>query len=567
MMRRLPGAKIEMRGTKVKEQKNTGRVSWLRGAAVLGIAAVMSKLLGTMQKIPLQNLAGDGVFGIYNAVYPLYILILFLATAGFPATVSKFVSEKAALGDHYGALRVAKVSGILLMVTGLFFFGILYTCAADIAALIGVPAASNAIRSISFALLLVPSLSVMRGYFQGYQNMVPTAVSQVIEQVVRVITLVALLLYFLHAGFSDEWIAAGATFGSVTGAVGGLVAVCWFWRGQKKIFSTEWNRKGNLESNRESIWKLIKQITAYAIPICLGAIVMPILNLVDTFTIPRVLQLEGASISEAVRVFGLYNRGLPLVQAVVMIASAMTAVLVPAIAEARVRGRVDQVQSRTEFSVRLTWIIGLAASVGLAALSVPINIMLFRNSEASLTMAILAFTAVFSMMNVVTSSLLQGAGALYAPALHLLAATLIKVAGNLWLMPRYGINGAAAAAVLAYAAAAGLNIVQLKRCTGAAFALRDFAARPIAAVAAMTASLPLWVYGSIALCTLLPMKERVIYTVAALVGVLGGTAVYALALFRFRVLTRSDLHSVPALEKKLAPIMAKLNLLPEERRP
>ncbi|MDT2274901.1 polysaccharide biosynthesis protein [Paenibacillus larvae] len=443
----------------------------------------------------------------------------------------------------------------------------MYTCAADIAALIGVPAASNAIRSISFALLLVPSLSVMRGYFQGYQNMVPTAVSQVIEQVVRVITLVALLLYFLHAGFSDEWIAAGATFGSVTGAVGGLVAVCWFWRGQKKIFSTEWNRKGNLESNRESIWKLIKQITAYAIPICLGAIVMPILNLVDTFTIPRVLQLEGASISEAVRVFGLYNRGLPLVQAVVMIASAMTAVLVPAIAEARVRGRVDQVQSRTEFSVRLTWIIGLAASVGLAALSVPINIMLFRNSEASLTMAILAFTAVFSMMNVVTSSLLQGAGALYAPALHLLAATLIKVAGNLWLMLRYGINGAAAAAVLAYAAAAGLNIVQLKRCTGAAFALRDFAARPIAAVAAMTASLPLWVYGSIALCTLLPMKERVIYTVAALVGVLGGTAVYALALFRFRVLTRSDLHSVPALEKKLAPILAKLNLLPEERRP
>ncbi|MDT2246235.1 oligosaccharide flippase family protein [Paenibacillus larvae] len=72
----------------------------------------------------------------------------------------------------------------------------MYTCAADIAALIGVPAASNAIRSISFALLLVPSLSVMRGYFQGYQNMVPTAVSQVIEQVVRVITLVALLLYF-----------------------------------------------------------------------------------------------------------------------------------------------------------------------------------------------------------------------------------------------------------------------------------------------------------------------------------------------------------------------------------
>ena len=555
----------------MKEQKRAGRASWLRGAAILGIAAVMSKLLGTMQKIPLQNLAGDGVFGIYNAVYPLYILILFLATAGFPATVSKFVSERVTMGDHRGALRIAKLSGLLLMATGLVFFGILYIFAADIAVLIGVPAASRAIRSISFALLLVPFLSVMRGYFQGYQNMIPTAVSQVVEQVVRVITLVSLLLYFLHAGFSDEWIAAGAAFGSVTGAVGGLAVICLFWRGHQKRCSTEWNKKAEWSKgirgpNQESGWKLIRQIAAYAMPICLGAIVMPILNLVDTFTMPRVLQLEGAGMSEAVRMFGLYNRGLPLVQAVVMVASAMTAVLVPAIAEARVRGRVDQVKSRTEFSVRLTWIIGLAASAGLAALSVPINIMLFRTSEASLTMAILAFTAVFSMMNVVTSSLLQGAGDPYAPALHLLAATVIKVAGNLWLMPRYGINGAAVAAVLAYAAAAWLNLVRLKRCTGAAFALRDFAARPIAAVAAMTASLPLWVYGSIALCTLLPMKERGIYTAAALVGVLGGTVVYALALFRLRVLTPSDLHSVPALEKKLVPILVKLNLLPKERK-
>jgi O-antigen/teichoic acid export membrane protein len=206
----------------------------LKGAALLGGAAVLSKLLGTLQKIPLQNVAGDVAFGIYNAVYPLYILILFAATAGFPVAVSKFVAERVMEGDHPGAKRIVVVSSALLMSAGLLLFLLLYFGAETIAGWIGITQTATAIRSVSFALLLSPVLAVLRGYFQGYQNMVPTAVSQVIEQLIRVITMVALLLYLVALAYDEAWIAAGATFGSVTGAGAGLVVMAVFWRRERR---------------------------------------------------------------------------------------------------------------------------------------------------------------------------------------------------------------------------------------------------------------------------------------------------------------------------------------------
>ncbi|MFD0698911.1 oligosaccharide flippase family protein [Paenibacillus sp. GCM10027628] len=187
-------------------QTKTGKSNskLLKGAAILGVAAVLSKLLGTLQKIPLQNVAGDTAFGLYNAVYPLYILILFAATAGFPVAVSKFIAERDVLGDDRGARRIVYVSITILMGTGIVLFLFLYFGAGEIAKWIGIGRTERAIRSVSFALLLSPVLAVLRGYFQGYQNMVPTAVSQVIEQLIRVITMVALLLYLVALDYDES---------------------------------------------------------------------------------------------------------------------------------------------------------------------------------------------------------------------------------------------------------------------------------------------------------------------------------------------------------------------------
>ena len=136
-------------------------------------------------------------------------------------------------------------------------------------------------------------------------------------------------------------------------------------------------------------------------------------------------------------------------------------------------------------AIRLSWLIGLGASFGLAFAAVPINVMLYKSDEASWTMAVLAFTALFSTLNAVSASVLQGAGAIRTPVKALLVAIVLKALGNVVLMPRWGIDGAALSAVIAYAAAAGLNLVQLRRSTGARFALRPYAVSPTLGVGLM----------------------------------------------------------------------------------
>src|SRR5690606_29905793 len=140
-----------------------------------------------------------------------------------------------------------------------------------------------------------------------------------------------------------------------------------------------------------------KKLLLYALPVCLGAIVVPVLNIVDTFTVPRLLLSRGLAENEAMAAFGVYSRGLPLVQLVAMIFSSISVALVPAIAEAKLQGRHEWIRSRTELSIRISWYIGWAATFGLALTALPINIMLFKNGLGTDTMMLLAFSIVFSV--------------------------------------------------------------------------------------------------------------------------------------------------------------------------
>ncbi|MCR8636111.1 putative polysaccharide biosynthesis protein [Paenibacillus radicis (ex Xue et al. 2023)] len=544
----------------------------LKGAAVLGVAAVISKLIGTIQKIPLQNVAGDEVFGIYNAVYPLYILILFLATAGFPIVVSKFVSEHVSAGRHEEAHRVLRVSSAVLAATGFLFFLFLF-CGADwLAGLMGASQTSRAIRSVSFALLLVPVMSALRGYFQGYQNMIPTAVSQVVEQTIRVATMFGLLLLFVHYGYGADWIAAGATFGSVMGAVAGLLVMLHYYlKGRRKgkdssllktaAFAPA--KSGEVCYARESNSSLIRRLLLYALPICLGTIALPILTLVDSFSVPRLLKHHGLDEMGALYQFGLYNHGLPLVQLVAMLASSMSAALVPAIAQAKAKGDSALLRSRTEQSLRLTWLIGLAASVGLAVLAEPINVMFFRSGEGSLAMVILSFTALFSILNIVASSVLQGFGAVAAPAFYLLAAAAAKIAANAALVPRWGIDGAATAAVVAYALAGGLALAHALRATGVTPAFGQTVIKPMLSLGLMTVGLLAVTRGLPALLGALHvgLPLRGMATVVSLAGVAVGALVYALALLRLGVVSSAELEQVPQLRGKPLALLRRTKLL------
>ncbi len=530
----------------------------LKGAAVLGAAAAISKLLGTLQKIPLQNVAGDQTYGIYSAVYPYYILILFLATAGFPVAVSKFVSERAARDDPAGAERVLYVSSILLSFTGLGAFCLLFFGAGWIAVLIDNMQTEPAIRSVSFALLLVPLMSALRGYSQGYQDMVPTGVSQVAEQFVRVGTMLLLLYYFVSADAASGVVAAGQTFGSVTGAAAGLAVMLFYWR-KRKIRQ----RPAGGAAVKPSFLPLAGRILLYALPVCMGAIVVPILNIVDTFTMPRLLKQQGFDESEAMRWFGVYARGLTLVQLVSMLASSLSVALVPAIAAAKAKGQWSSIRMRGELSVRLTWVVGAAASAGLAFAAAPINIMLYKDAAGTEAMTILSLTAVFSALNIISAGILQGMGFVLAPALNLCFAAVLKWGLNMALMPLWGIDGAAASAVLAFAAACALNLMALRRRTGIRFPLGRYVYKPAAALAVMIGCLYLSIHGVVELLRygLPSLSVRAVYTPAVCISVLVSAAVYGAALFRFGAVSAEDLAGVPRFNDRWLPRLRKWRLL------
>jgi O-antigen/teichoic acid export membrane protein len=541
-----------------QQKHNTTGITLLKGAAVLGIAAIVSKLLGTLQKIPLQNIAGDEVFGIYNAVYPLYILILTLATAGLPIAVSKFVAERAVVGQYGEARRVLRLAASVLFVTGFIFFCLLYFAADWLSWLIGIESSAGAIRSVSFALLLVPFMAALRGYFQGMHNMVPTAVSQMIEQLIRVITMVVLLLYFTRMDYNMGTIAAGATFGSVAGAAAGCLIMLYYWRqeGKKRLMLDI------LPLVKESAASIIKQFVRYALPICLGAIVLPILNLVDTFTMPRLLKSEGLEEGAAMHLFGIYNHGLPLVQLVSMIAISMSVALVPSIAQAKLQQQNQSIRNRTELALRMAWLIGLAASFGLATAALPINVMFFKSAEGWQVITILAFTAVFSAVNIVSGSILQGLGSVIAPARNLLIAALIKVILNLALMPIYGIQGAAISAVIAFAAACFLNLRDLRIITQSGLSFVQFT-RPLLAIIFMCTVLWASIEGLAALMAYMPfqLSYRINETIAVLVSILIAALTYFAVLLRSGAVTRQELILIPGFSSKVLPWLNKLYLL------
>ncbi|RAP73300.1 polysaccharide biosynthesis protein [Paenibacillus montanisoli] len=554
-------------------RKKTGM---LRGAALMGAAMLISKTLGTMQKIPLQNIAGDRVFGIYNAVYPLYQLLLVMVTAGIPVAVSLLVAEREAAGDGGGARRVLRASSWLLFGSGAIGFALLWLNADRIALWMGDSATAPAVRTASLALWVAPVMAALRGYFQGQGDMLPSAVSQLSEQTVRVGGMLIMLAVGWHYGWSDAKLAAGATSGSAIGGAAGLAVIAGYWmlreRGNSG-YSYEGNGDGmTAESGMEhtktrardrlegdGLLALMKRLSMLAVPVTLGALAVPALGVVDAFTVPRLLRGTGVSQAEAMSLFGLYSRGQPLVQLVVMVAGAMGAALVPALAAARVRGDEAVMRQQAAFVLRVAWGLGAAAALGLALLAEPINVMLYADDAGTRTFALVGCTALAGTVSAIAAAVLQGLGAVSAPALFMLAAAALKAAFNAALVPAYGTAGAACAGIAALTAAALLGTGAVRRAAGAALPARRAAGIGLA-LAVMAAVLVLAERGGAPLLGL-ALPPRAAASALALGGTALGGALFAAAVLRFGGVTARELRALPGGDA-LAARLRRWRLLP-----
>ncbi|RCW41413.1 polysaccharide biosynthesis protein [Paenibacillus prosopidis] len=453
-------------GMQVSELPNEGRAGQrprllMNGVVVMAGAALLSKLIGVFQKIPLQNMAGDRVFGIYNAVYPFYQLAAVLATAGLPTAVSLLIAERLRKDkDTEGVRRTLYAALLLLGITGIAAFGWMWTGSDQVSRWIGDSETANAIRAVSVALLLAPVVAALRGYAQGLGRMTLSAASQVIEQMIRVAIMLFVLTMSWSAGWADASIAAGVMSGSAFGASASLIVLAvYFWRKR---------RRERLVRAPGALKAELKKLAAIALPVALGAVVVPAIGVVDAFTVPRLLRDGGLSEAEAMAMFGIYSRAQPLVQLVVMVAGAAAAALVPGLALARMRGAYGQLRVELSVAERAAWAIGAAASIGLVLLAEPLNVMLYADAKGTAAFALVGCTALAGSVNAVTAPVLQGLGAVRTPAVLLLIAALLKGALNAVLVPSYGVEGAAFAGVAALSAAAVLGAVAVRRAAASA---------------------------------------------------------------------------------------------------
>lgn len=541
----------------------------LQGAFILSAAAILSKLIGTLQKIPLQNLGGDAAFGIYNTVYPLYTILVTVAMLGLPAAISRFVAEASAAQDEQKGRRVLLLSAGITAVSGLVLGVLVYAGAPLIAVWVGSSHIIPALRSSAWGLAVVPLMAALRGYFQGLHNMVPTAVSQVVEQSVRVAVMIALLLYLTAAGADAAGIAAGALLGPAGGGLAGLGVMLLYWRSHRRRSLQDGWRETPLKpaagpaTARTGQVVPARQLLSYGLPVMLGALAVPLIGLVDVFTVPRLLAGSGHSGTAAMAQFGIYNRGLPLVQIVTMLATSLSVVFIPALAEAKYKRDEALIRTRITLSLRWFWLLGLAASVGLAVLAEPVNTALYGDAAGSGAMAWLAFTAAGGTVSIISAALLQGLGAVRAPALTLLAAALLKAALNLLLVPQQGITGAAIAGVAAHLFAAALNVLLLRRQGYLRLRAADALLKPAALLAGLGLAAAAVSLGAGRAADAAGFGGgRAAALAQSLLGVLAGCVVFALGAVALRLISERELRQLPGFGPRLADKLKKLRLFP-----
>ena len=518
--------------------------SLVGGISVLGAAGMICKVVGVLYRIPLSNMIGSLGMGLYGQVMPYYNLLLSITSAGIPVAISRMVSHYVTIGEQGNARRVFRAALKLLTVLGIVSTAILLLFSRLIAQWVGTPEGYLSYICIAPSLFFVCIMSAYRGYMQGMRRMMPTAVSQLIEQVGKV----AVALPFAGVGYArGGWImgSAGALLGtSLAECVAMLYMIirCRFIKtppvlpGEKAV------------SGRE----LARRIVMIAIPITLGACIVPLSNSIDAGMLKNLMMGSGFSDKEALSRHGLLTGIVfPLINVPTALAMAMSTNLVPSIASGLARKDMVHVARETGIGLRVASVVGFPCSIGMSLLARPIVFLCYGSSskytfaELSLAGSLLEFSAMtiilFTMVQA-TSGILQGAGKQKIPMLTLAAGVICKIALNALLVSRYDINihGAPVASLVCYTVSMIPNLYYVCKYTDYKFSVVDIILRPLGASALMGGVV--WaIYrfafgGEQALSA--GFTRRLLLVVVCIAA---GAAVYLVSAFRLKAVRTEDL--------------------------
>ena len=537
--------------------ESSKKTSFIKGAAILTVAGLICKVIGVLIRIfAVRTIFEDGMY-FYEKVFPTYSWLLIISSSGIPTAISRMVAERAAVGNYDGARRVFRRSLLLLLLIGtvtsaFMFFGAKWIGTELLRAKDGI---EYSLMALAPALLFVSLLCAYRGYLQGLQRMAGTSVSQLAEQVFKFIfgLILASFLFRKFAGTAYQYAAgaAGLLLGVTISEVLALLVMIVFYMRTRKQYTA-------LIEDPDPHAKILRPMLMIAVPITLGASILPLANMLDSSMIEQLLLKAGFTKEYAALSYTslcTYVRSIINLPATLTVGIAMS--IVPAISAARIRQDHSDVQHLSLLSLKIAMAIGIPCAVGLSVLAGPIIKFLYMRGDAKFfdalaiaepLMHVAAFTVIFISLVQTATGALQGAGKHWLPMIFLLIGGVTKIAVNLIFIPMQEINilGAVFSNLACFGVAGILDTIALLRVTKARLNVLDTFLKPIAASALMGGA----AWGVQWLLSRVPfLQGGVTSRIVTLVSILVAVATYAIFTIMFAMFTKDELTYIPGGRK------------------
>lgn len=526
--------------------------SLVGGISILGLAGLICKVVGVLYRIPLAAYIGGEGLGIYQKVFPAYNLLLTISSAGIPVAISRMVSHYVTREDPRSARHIFRVAALWLTILGTVTTLLLVLLSGTLAHNTGTEAAKAGYIAIAPSLFFVCVMSAFRGYMQGHRHMLPTAVSQLIEQVGKVAVALPLAVMGMRRG-GPALGAAGALLGTSIAEAAALVYMMVTHRRTRSDFAAVHQDES---AERLTTGTISKRLLFISVPITLGACIVPLAGLIDSFMLTDLMEKGGMEATEALVRYGLYSgMVITLINVPTALAMAMSTNLVPAISAALAKGEKEKAARESATGLRVAVVVGLPCSVGMSLLAKPLLYVFYSASYTAQQLDVAASLLNVSAMTIVlftvvqaTSGILQGCGKQRIPMYTLMLGVVCKIILNYVLVgiPGFDIHGAPIASLVCYTVSMIPNLCYVVKYTGCRFSVKDLILRPGAATLIMGAAV--YVLWQAVFTEKMLSSGRGLLLLCVLVCVGVGVAVYAACAVAFKAVKKEDL---PARVRRL----------------
>ena len=538
---------------KEKEKKSNSK-NYLVQGSILAVASIIAKIIGMIYRFPLTNTLGNEGNSYYSTANEVYNIVLMISSFSLPLAVSKLVSERIHKGEFKNAHRVFLCAMRFALIAGGALALLTYVFAGVITKyVLSIELAVYALRVLAPAIFVFAIVGVFRGFFQGYSNMTPTAVSQVIEQIVNAIFTVvcANIMYSYGVSLAQEngnellgpaWGAAGGTFGTVVSITVAMLFMMFVYTVQKSTLKRQMRR--DVTTHLESERAIYRTMILTIIPIVLSTLIYNISNVADQGVFNKVLLSQGYTEKQYTSIWGIYSGQFRVLMNVPLsLASCLAPSVVPSLTAAMARGDRGDARRKIRTSVRFTMIITIPCAVGMAALAKPILTMLYPSLETGRPLAVGIMQAgalliILYAFSTLTTGILQGLGKLQTPLINNAAALVIHfillyvmlTAGNLNIYAVVWSNICFALIVSVLNAIAIARFLHYRQEWKRAFLIPVIVSIIMGAAAYLVYQLFHLVFGN---------------TISVLFAILAGVATYGIGLISFKGITIEEIAALP----------------------